>query len=188
VVALTSKRFSFVHVVVPAVLIVAGFGIFQAAGALTTAPANKYTGPEEKPQQWYTNTVTLSPGAAGAPMAVAPTGQALVIKNAHAFEFGAASASGGMWLDLASDPVQCSTAYPMQYSGTYSVDTFNVGTTNVDMTYQPGIAIPAGYVLCGRAYSAYVDMQLYGYALPSAYAVTPAAALHPLKSLHLKLP
>jgi hypothetical protein len=185
VVILLSKRFSFVHVVVPAVLIVVGFGIFQAASALTTAPANKYTGPEEKPQQWFTARVigSLTFGEVLAP----PAGQALIIKNAHLYTT-AARTVGALYVDSASDPTSCGNTLGSANSPTGVSDTFALGDTTSDLSYQPGITVPAGDVLCMNPEGNDIYGQVYGYTLPSTYASTIASTLHPVAGLHLKRP
>jgi hypothetical protein len=155
-------------------------GIFQAAGALTTAPANKYTGPEEKPGQWFADNFFMPSNATSA-VATAPAGQALVIKDAHVVGNGG-DAQVEVWVGTSL----CASIVISPNIPEFADDAV-VGATTTDLPYSPGIAVPAGDDLCMTTVNNGAQGEVFGYTLPSAYAPTPASVIKPAVNLH-KLP
>jgi hypothetical protein len=196
---LKSRRFSFVHVVVPAVLAVVGLGIFQAAGALTTdtvATSKKFTGPEQPPSTWYTNggvTINASdPLNLSGLIAKPAAGQGLVVQTIGYTSGPLASgtyAAMYVYEDSATDPAGvCNNAINPAPSFANDWESFDgaymAGVTNLTRNIVPGIAVPAGDVLCGAGNGAsYVVFFVNGYNVPASAVPHVNAPERPLPKL-----
>jgi hypothetical protein len=154
------KREVFVHACVLAALISVGVGAFEAAGAATNpvATSNKFTGPAEPPSTWYVNSTQV--GGTSEIIAAPRAGTALVVQAISVGNDFASPADLGVWVDASPDlsgAGPCVDMLPTTSNGASSSGMVDVvmapAGNSFAKTYGPGVAIPAGDVLCARSSS-----------------------------------